>query len=50
MKALVEEGIAEPGATSTTRVTSVGNGLNIRLLFINKARAEEIINVETSIL
>ena len=44
MKALVEEGIAEPGKDSTTRVTKVDKS-TLRLLFLRKDRAEPIAGV-----
>ena len=44
MKALVEEGIAEPGKDTTTRVTKVDKS-TLRLLFLRKDRAEPIAGV-----
>ena len=44
MKALVEEGIAEPGKDTTTRVTKVGIS-TLRLLFLRKDRTEPIAGV-----
>ena len=44
MKALVEEGIAEPGKDSTTRVTKVDKS-TLRLLFLRKDRTEPIAGV-----
>ena len=44
MKALVEEGVAEPGKDSTTRVTKVDKS-TLRLLFLRKDRAEPIAGV-----
>ena len=44
MKALVEEGIAEPGRDSTTRVTKVDKS-TLRLLFLRKDRTEPIAGV-----
>ena len=44
MKSLVEEGIAEPGKDSTTRVTKVDKS-TLRLLFLRKDRTEPIAGV-----
>lgn len=44
MKSLVEEGIAEPGRDSTTRVTKVDKS-TLRLLFLRKDRTEPIAGV-----
>ena len=44
MKALVEEGIAEPGKDTTTRVTKVDKS-TLRLLFLRKDRTEPIAGV-----
>ena len=44
MKALVEEGIAEPGKDTTTRVTKVDKS-TLRLLFLRKDRTEPIAGI-----
>ena len=44
MKSLVEEGIAEPGKDTTTRVTKVDKS-TLRLLFLRKDRTEPIAGV-----
>ena len=44
MKALVEEGIAEPGRQSTTRVTKIQN-FSMRLLYLRKDKTDEIAEV-----
>ena len=44
MKALVEEGIAEPGRQSTTRVTKIQN-FSMRLLYLRKDKTDAIAEV-----
>ena len=44
MKALVEEGIAEPGRQSTTRVTKIQN-FSMRLLYLRKDKTDVIAEV-----
>ena len=44
MKALVEEGIAEPGRQSTTRVTKIQN-ISMRLLYLRKDKTDAIAEV-----
>lgn len=44
MKALVEEGIAEPGRQSTTRVTKIQN-FSMRLLYLRKDKTDTIAEV-----
>ena len=48
MKALVEEGIAEPGRQSTTRVTKIQN-FSMRLLYLRKDKTDAIAEVNGDI-
>ena len=48
MKALVEEGIAEPGRQSTTRVTKIQN-FSMRLLYLRKDKTDAIAEVNDDV-